>query len=109
MALETDSSFWVAGSNFEGQLGLLNSGFSYSQLDFQRAQARNGFASIIDGQNGFQKFSGNAKVLQIAPGQLHSVIINGQGNLVSPINVGGFDRYRDPRDPYAVPFSNETA
>jgi PKD repeat protein len=109
MALETDSSFWVAGSNFEGQLGLLNSGFSYSQLDFQRAQAKNGFASIIDGQNGFQKFSGNAKVLQIAPGDLHSVIINGQGNLVSPINVGGFDRYRDPRDPYAVPFSVETA
>jgi hypothetical protein len=29
--------------------------------------------------------------------------------LVSPINVGGFDRYRDPRDPYAVPFSIETA
>lgn len=104
MALETDSSFWVAGSNFEGQLGLLNSQYSYSQLDFQRAQARNGFASIIDGQNGFQKFSGDAKVLQIAPGQLHSVIINGQGNLVSPINIGGFDRYRDPRDPYAVPY-----
>ena len=109
MALETDSSFWVAGSNFEGQLGLLNSQYSYSQLDFQRAQARNGFATVADGQNGFQKFSGNAKVLQIAPGQLHSVIINGQGNLVSPINIGGFDRYRDPRDPYAVPFSVEAA
>jgi hypothetical protein len=25
--------------------------------------------------------------------------------LISPINIGGFDRYRDPRDPYAVPFS----
>ena len=108
MALETDSSFWVAGSNSYGQLGLLNSQYSYSQLDFQRAQAKNGFATIRDGQNGFQKFSGNAKVLQIAPGSFHSLIINGQGNLVSPINIGGFDRYRDPRDPYAVP-SNETA
>jgi len=55
MALETDSSFWVAGNNSEGQLGLLNSQYSYSQLDFQRAQARNGFATVADGQNGFRK------------------------------------------------------